>query len=234
MDVMAVVSEFQKRPWNVKCFNSTYLVLIPKKENAESLNDYRPTSLLNGIYKIITKALANRLRGVVGRLIDNNQSAFLKGTSILDNYMAAYECIHEQKIRRKQCFLFKIDFEKAYDRVNWKCLFRILQLMWFEEQWIEWVRSCVKTARFSVLANGTACGYFRSSRGLRQGDPLSRLLFPLVGQFLSAMWTKARVAGFIEGIKVGRGTKEVTHLQYADGTILFSSAVEEKLFSLRY
>lgn len=125
--------------------------------------------------------------------------------------------------------MFKIDFEKAYDRVNWNCLFKVLHLMGFSDKWISWVRFCVQTAGFSVLINGTPCGYFGSSRGLRQGDPLSPLLFVLLGQVLSGMWKRDAAAQLIEGVNVGRAVVEVTHLQYADDTVLFSSVREDRL-----
>lgn len=96
---MAAVNEFGSNPWAIKHFNATFLVLIPKKEAPEGIAVYRPISLLNCSYKIITRVLANRLKDIIDKVIENNQSSFIRGRYIQDNCMEAYESIQDQKQR---------------------------------------------------------------------------------------------------------------------------------------
>ena len=130
----------------------------------------------------------------------------------------------------------KLDIEKAYDHVNWDSLLYVLSRMGFGHRWIRWMRMCMSTVRFSVLINGSPAGFFSSSRGIRQGDPLSPLLFLLVMEVLSRMMQKTEEGGFIHGFQVGAalGNRlEVSHLLYADDTILFVDACPEQVTYLR-
>ena len=85
---------------------------------------------------------------------------------------------------------------KAYDHVNWDTLFYLLERMSFGGKWRSWLKTCVTTVRFSVLVNGSLVGFFGSSRGLRQGDPLSPLLFLLIMEVLSRILKKTEEGGF--------------------------------------
>lgn len=84
---------------------------------------------------------------MVGKLVDETKSAFSQGRYIL----AVHECIFHQKVTRREGIVFKIDFEKGYDRTNWSCLFTVVRHMGFYKKWIGWVRSCMESARFSIL-----------------------------------------------------------------------------------
>lgn len=101
-------------------FNQTNICLVPKKINPQVTADYRPISLCNVIYKIVSKVLVNRLKGVLPGLICPNQSAFVPGRLIFDNSMVAYELVHIMKNRRqgKELMAIKLDMIKAYDRVE--------------------------------------------------------------------------------------------------------------------
>lgn len=130
----------------------------------------------------------------------------------------------------------KLDLEKAYDHVNRNCLLNLLQLMNLGNKWIEWIKSCISTARFLVWINGSPKGYFKSQRGLRQGDALSPYLFVIVMEILSLMIKRAESLGWIKGFKIeGRNNTEIviSLILYADDTLILCEADREQLLLLR-
>ena len=126
----------------------------------------------------------------------------------------------------------KLDIEKAYDHVNWDCLLYILERMGFGHRWCRWIKACISFVRFSVLVNGSPSGFFSSSRGLRQGDPLSPLLFLLVMEVLSRMLRKTVEGGFITGFNLGSDVS-ISHLLFADDSILFCDANPQHMMYIR-
>lgn len=138
----------------------TTIVLIPKMSKPKHLTNYRPISLCNVLYKIASKVLANRLKGLLPSIIAEEQSAFVPRRLITDNVLIAYECMHT--IRRQQAktpfFALKIDMMKAYDRVEWTYLHGVLQRLGFAQGWINSVMRCVSLVRYSVRVNeGLSC-----------------------------------------------------------------------------
>ncbi|XLR04694.1 hypothetical protein S83_070892, partial [Arachis hypogaea] len=148
-------------------------------------------------------------------------SAFIKGHKIHDGVLIACETVQWLKLRKKQAAIIKLDFQKAYDRVRWSFVDMVLQKMGFGLRWRAWVKECVTTASMSVLINGSPSKPFRMERGLRQGDPLSPFLFVLVVDVLHRMVGEAVRNGRISPLLVGRDNIELSHLQFADDTILF-------------
>jgi hypothetical protein len=116
--------------------------------------------------------------------------------------------------------LCKLDIEKAYDHVNWDFLLYMLRRCGFGERWCSWIAHCISTVRFSVLVNSTPTGFFSSSRGLRQGDPLSPLLFVIVMEALSKLFSATEVIN-------------ISHLLFADDTLVFCGANSDHLHYLR-
>ena len=194
-EVLGFFKDFFERGKFVRSLNTTFLVLIPKKRWAEDLSDFRPISLVGGLYKLLAKVLANRLKKVVGKVVSSTQNAFVEGRQILNAALVANEVIDSVLKRKESGVLCKLDLEKAYDRINWDFLLSVMQRMGFGEKWIGWIRWCISTASFSVLVNGSPTGFFRSSRGLRQGDPLSPYLFVLGMEALSSLINRV-VRGF--------------------------------------
>ena len=194
---MEVFKEFHDHGSFPKSLNNTFLVLIPKKGGVEDLGDFRPISLLGGLYKLLAKVLANRLKKVVGKVVSPAQNAFVMGRQILDASLIANEVIDSWQKRKEKGLICKLDIEKAYDSINWQFLLKVLQKMGFGSKWLGWMWSCLSLAKFLVLVNGVPAGFFPSSKGLRQGDALSPYLFVMGMEVLDVLIRRAVEGGFL-------------------------------------
>ena len=168
-------------------------------------------------------------------LVNLAQNAFVEGRQILDASLIANEVIDSMQKRKERGILCKLDIEKAYDQINWNFILKVLKKMGFGDKWVGWIEWCISTATFSVLVNGSAAGFFGSSRGLRQGDPLSPYLFVLGMKALSLMVDKAAEEGYISRYMFkGRDNtvKQITHLLFADDTLVFCKDTKEQMTHL--
>ena len=114
-----------------RSLNASFLTLIPKKNNAINVKDFRPTSLVGSVYKLLSKVLANRLRVVLNSLIFESQNSFVGGRQILDLVLIANRCLDS----RLKSHVLGLDIKKAYDHVNWDALFYLLGRMGFGVKW---------------------------------------------------------------------------------------------------
>ena len=130
----------------------------------------------------------------------------------------------EKRQSGEEGLVFKLDFDKAYDHVNWDFLDHVLEKKEFSPKWRTWMRGCLSSVSYAILVNRNAKGWVKVSRGLRQGDPLSPFLFTIVPDVLSRMLLRAEERSMLEGFKVGRNKTRVSHLQFADDTIFFSNS----------
>jgi len=220
-DVMRFLVEFHRNGRLSKGINSTFIALIPKVDNPHRLNDFRPISLVGSLYKILAKVLANRLRSVIGLVISDSQSAFIKGRQILDGILVANEIVDEARKLRKELILFKVDFAKAYDTVDWGYLDEVMIKMGFPSLWRKWINECVGTATALVLVNGSPTDEFPLGRGLRQGDPLSPFLFLLAAEGFNVLMESLIRNNLYSGYQVGNNAgTTVSHLQFADDTLI--------------
>jgi hypothetical protein len=219
-DFIRVMREFHSYGRMVKGANSSFIVLIPKKKNPVKIADFRPISLIGCIYKVIAKVLANRLKKVMGKLISESQSAFLSGRQILDGILIANEIVDEARRKKKEVLMFKVDFEKAYDSVDWRFLDFVMEKMGFHDKWRRWILECLKSASISVLVNGSPTKEFGMGRGLRQGDPLSPFLFIIAAEGFNLLMKRAVDLGRFSGYKFDEGDECFSHLQYADDTLI--------------
>ena len=113
------------------------------------------------------------MKEVLDQLISESHNSFVGGKQILDSVLIARECV-DSKVKSKILgVICKLDIKKAYDHVNWEALLDLLKRMGFREKWCSWIRTCISTVQFSILINGAPADFFGSTRGQRQGDPLS-------------------------------------------------------------
>jgi hypothetical protein len=195
--------------------NHTYVTLIPKVKNPAQVTEYRPISLCNVIYKLISKILANRLKEVLPTVIAETQSAFVPGRLMTDNVLIAFETLHHmhnQRTGKHGSMALKLDMSKAYDRVEWEFLRQVMIKMGFHSQWVSLLMECITTVSYSLLINGEPRGHITPSRGLRQGDPISPYLFLICAEGLNGLLNKAASNGEIHGVSICRRSPKLTHL----------------------
>ncbi|GKD57735.1 RNA-directed DNA polymerase, eukaryota, reverse transcriptase zinc-binding domain protein, partial [Tanacetum coccineum] len=156
--------------------NSSFIALVPKN-NPLDINDFRPISFIGCQYKVIAKVLANRLIQVVHSVISEVQMACIKGRQIIDGPFMVNEIILWASKKKERLFILKVDFEKAFDSLDWNFLDNIMSQISFSQKWRKWIFGCLDLAFASVLVNGSPTKEFKIKKGLRQGDPLSLYLF---------------------------------------------------------
>ena len=185
-DVVEAVTSFFKSGRLLREVNCTVIALAPKVPNPETMNDYRPISCCNAMYKCISKIIAARFKQCIPDIISPSQSAFVQGRSIADNILITQELMvnYHRNSGPPRCAL-KVDIKKAYHTITWSCILGILNSMGTPAFLLECIKECISTPTFSVSVNGELAGFFASKRGVRQGDPLSPLLFIIVMEALS-------------------------------------------------
>jgi hypothetical protein len=193
---------------------SSTIVLLYKKGDSELLGNWRPIALLNADAKCISKLLANRLAGVLPSLVAAPQTGFVKGRSIHDNTLTVSHILEYAELKGTGGALTFLDQQKAYDRVHWQYLQAVLDHFKIHGMWRGLVDRLYQPAFSCVAVNGFQSKPFPIRRGLRQGDPLSPLLYNLVLEPL-LQFLHARM----DGITVGRS--RFTYQAYADDTLAF-------------
>jgi hypothetical protein len=180
-DVIAAVMEFFRYETMYYAINSTLVTLIPKHSAAKTIKEYRPISCCTTIFKIISKILTTRLSKVLSSVINISQAAFVPGQHIHDHILLAYELIRGYSRRggTPKCMM-QLDLQKAYDTVDWHALHQILREIGLPGQFIRWVMLGVSTVSYKFNIQGRHTNFMKAQRGLRQGDPISPLLFVIV------------------------------------------------------
>ena len=206
--------------------------MIPKKANAINIKDFHPICLVGSLYKLLAKVLAHQLCGVLHKLIFASQNYFVGRRQILDSVLIANEFLDSRLKNGIPWVIVKLDIEKAYDHVNWNALFYLMERMGFGTRWQRWIRAYITTVRFFVLVNRSPAGFFGSSRGLCQVDPMSPLLFLLIMEVLSKLLKRTEDCGFLCGFQAGshrQGGMKISHIFFADDIILFCDTSKEQL-----
>ena len=192
------------------------ICLLDKKKDRTLLKNWRPISLLNVDYKIMSKSLVNRIKPFLNEMINISQTAYVATRNIQDNIRLIADIMYYTKHENKQGFLLSIDFEKAFDTIDTEFLLLVLHKFNFGASFIKWINLIYTESESCVINNGQSSGYFNISRGVRQGDPLSPYLFIMVAEIL---YGKIQENNNIKGITVK--DKEIKMCQYADDTTGF-------------
>ncbi|GKC03765.1 RNA-directed DNA polymerase, eukaryota [Tanacetum coccineum] len=193
--------------------------------------DFRPTSLIGSLYKIISKLLANRLVTVIDGIVNEVQSAFIANRQILDGPFILNEIIHWCKAKKKQTMIFKVDFEKAFDSVRWDFLDDVLKKFGFGSRWCDWIQSCLKYSRGSVLVNGSPTSEFQFFKGLKQGDPLSPFLFILAMESLHLSFQNVVNACLFKGVDLD-SSLQLSYLFYADDVVFLGQWCDSNISTI--
>ncbi|XP_074300302.1 uncharacterized protein LOC141631542 [Silene latifolia] len=205
----------------LKQLNTTILTLIPKWKMPTHVTQFRPIACCNVLYKCVSKLICARLAEILPDLISLNQGGFIKGRSIIENILVCEDLVrlYNRQACSPRC-MFKMDLMKAYDSVSWKFLGELLTAFKFPPHFKELVMNCVTSASFSIALNGDTFGFFPGKRGLRQGDPMSPLLFTLSMEYLSRIIKCATEKLHFNYHPLCKSMK-LTHLMFADDLLLF-------------
>ena len=186
-------------------------------------------------YKVISKIIVNRLRPLLSKIVDPAHVAFMPNRWITENMALAQEVVHSfKKTQKKKGFLgVKLDFQKAYDRLEWNFLIIVLKAFGFSAKFTSLIHQCLSTVQFSILLNGGQCPSFTPSRGIRQGDPISPYLFILGSEVLMRLINREISLGQLSTVKVSGNALSISKLCYADDLMLFCKAKMSELNVLK-
>jgi len=179
-DLMQMFHDLHNGDLPLFSLNFGVITLLPKTQEASKIQQYRPICLLNVSFKIFTKVATICVNSVAYNIISPSQTAFMCGRNILEGVVILHETVHELHRKNQSGVIFKIDFEKAYDKVRWNFLIQTLRLKGFSNKWIDWIKSFISGGSVAINVNDQVGPYFQTKKGLRQGDPLSPILFNLV------------------------------------------------------
>ncbi|KAL9686221.1 hypothetical protein QQ045_023676 [Rhodiola kirilowii] len=216
-----------------KQISGAQIILLPKVKNAVSFDKVRPISLCNFIHKIISRILNDRLKVVLPSLISEEQAGFIEGRNIHETIGLAHDIVND--INNKTFggnMVVKFDMSKAYDRLSWRFILKMMRAYGFSERWCDLVYRNISNCWYSICWDGNMYGHFKSNRGVRQGDPLSPSLFILAMEFFSKSLNSAVSMGKIRPYRTKGCRPQIHHLLYADDLLIFTNGHKNSVANL--
>lgn len=159
-EVWELVEESRSMHWILPALNTTFIALVPKRAEPSKPENYRPIALCNVIYKLITKVIANRLKPLLPLLISPEQTDYVEGRQILDGIILSNEVIHSLKLLKKPGMLLKLDLSKAFDKLSWNYIQKMLLAFGFSFTWTRWIMNLISSPSFFVLLNDSPSSPF--------------------------------------------------------------------------
>jgi Reverse transcriptase (RNA-dependent DNA polymerase) len=219
--VLRIFDDLYNEQVDLTSLNVANVILLPKIDMPSTISDYRPISIINFIPKLIAKVLANRLQEHLPSLVSERQTAFIRSRFIAENFLASRELLHHVEQSKEPTLLLKLDFSKAFDTLSWDFLLNVLTARGFPHKYIAWVHHLLKTSSSRILLNDETTPTFTHKRGLRQGDPMSPLLFIIAVDVLQRMIHAANT--MLPHTLTSKIQEPIVALQYADDTILVTT-----------
>ncbi|XP_074289017.1 uncharacterized protein LOC141614161 [Silene latifolia] len=222
VNIQVVQRDFFTHGKLLKQLNHTLVTLIPKVEMPENVTQFRPISCCNVVYKVIAKLLCTRLAAILPHIISPNQGGFIKRRNIIENILVCQDVIrlYKRTAVSPRCMI-KVDLRKAYDSVDWGFPKQMMLALNFPPQFLNLIMEYITSASYSLVLNGEQFGHFPGKKGLRQGDPLSPLLFTIAMEYLT------RILHFTTDVLDFKfhslcGKLRLQHLMFADDLLMFS------------
>lgn len=225
-EVLCFVVESTSQAHLAAELNISKIALLPKSEDRSRVQNFRPISLLNIPYKILAKILANRMKPLLHHWILPSQTGFVPNRCILDNIFLAFEAMEWTLENHQDLSMLLLDFEKAYDRVNWTFLKKVMERMGFHLTWIRQVMALNENASAAVIVNGEQSKTFNLQRSVRQGCPLAPYLFLLTVDVLGQILQ--HLACGVKGLKLPDNSY-ITNQMFADDTLLFLDGTKDNI-----
>lgn len=231
-DVMAAIKALERTTSrNLHLLNSATVILLPKTPDAAHPREFRPISLVHFFAKVFTKILALRLRPRLHELVSPCQSAFIKKRAIHDNFVFVRAQARLFRQTKTPALLLKLDLQKAFDSISWEFLLEVLEAKGFGRRWRNWLACLLLTANTKILVNGELTDIIRHRRGLRQGDPLSPLLFTIASDVLAALFAFADQMGALKRNRNLLPSRRIS--MYADDVVIFTEPDMTELNSVK-
>jgi len=220
LNIQQLFTDFFDGTLDLDGLNRALLVLIPKKDGVRTPDGFRPISLQNCPMKLFSKVMVNRVKPLIPTIVDADQTGFIHGRSIAENFVYAADLLSVCYKRNVPTAVLKLDFRKAFDSVEWSSLDAILHARGFDDRWRRWVSSILSSGKTAILLNGVPGRWITCRRGLRQGDPLSPYLFIIVADVLQKLIRRASVSGDLS--HPVDASLPCPVLQYADDTLILT------------
>jgi hypothetical protein len=228
---MELFQKFHNGNLPLYSLNFGTIILLPKSREATHIQQYTPICLLSVNFKIFTKVVTNRISQIAQKVISPSQTSFLPGRNIMKGVIVLHETIHE--MHRKNDLILKIDFEKAYNKINWPFVQQTLRMKGFLPKWCQWIVSFMEGGHVGVKVNDQVGENFETKKSVRQGDPLSPILFNIVVDMLVILIKRAKAEGQIEGVISHLVDDGLLIFQYTNDTILFMEHDLEKARNMK-